>query len=178
MAMLFRKEEKQYPCMPLPGQGGAGSTWGCGPSLHHTQVHCTKTLTCNIRPDLTTRIKHEALPGLHILTCRKRWSHFPCVFLHQPKWRNVCHDVVRSVWLPPQPSTGYPGSLLARASCISFLTAKTFPLPASTQPSFSSPWNIPASESSYPQNSGQKSAHHVLLFIWRKQWATGLPTGS
>lgn len=72
--------------------------------------------------------------GWSIYTCLQEAS----VFLHQLNWKNVCGDTVRrrSVWLPPQPSAGYPGSLTAKANCISFLIAKTFLLPASTQPAF------------------------------------------
>ena len=157
------------------------SIWSLPPSHIDPLYYNSCMFECNIHPDLAMRVKHEALAGLDILPCRKHQSHFPCtVFLHWLSRRNVCSDVVRrrGVWLPQQPNTGYPGSLTARANCISFLIAKIFLLPASTQPGFFLPWNIPVSESSYPQNSWQNSALHILLFIWRKQWRTGLPTGS
>lgn len=54
------------------------SIWSLPPS--HTGPLCYNSCVfeCKIHPDWAMRVKHEALAGLYILSCRKRQSHFPC----------------------------------------------------------------------------------------------------
>lgn len=63
------------------------------------------------------------------------------------------------------PSAGYPGSLTARANCISFLIAEDFLLLAGKQPGFiSPPWRIPVSESS-TQFKAQFSPSYPAFYL-------------
>lgn len=180
VAVLCRRGKKQYTHMTLPQQAGEGCIRGSGLSLGHTGPLYYSSLTCwcmcSKGPRHSTR---HWLVCIYLPAGSIRLTS-PAVFL---LWLSrETSAVTRRGEVPgchrhakhSQPRLPEQQELIASAS---LLQRPSFSRQANGLLSFP-PRTIPVSESSYPQNSGRNLARHILLFIWRKQWATGLPTGS